>query len=318
MNGAETRSRGRRADRGRRTTRGCRSVRGRSALAAAAVLGLLAGWPPPLPARDALAVGTPDAPAGAPAAAHPCPASALLPGRSVLVREGRIEAVVPAADLRPPADADVLDAQGRCLIPGLWDMHVHRDTPTELPRFLANGVAGVRQMFGSPLHYAWRARQAAGELPASRQLVASRIVDGPEPVWPYSFAVAEAEQGAAAVRTALDEGADFIKVYSLLPRDAWRAVAGESRRLGVRFEGHVPLAVGVAEASDAGQATIGHYSGVLLAGSSEERDLHAEALSGSGSRDGRALRAARTQDPDEAAALHTRASSPTARGCARP
>lgn len=231
---------------------------------------------------------------------------ALLPDRTVLVRAGRIEAVAPAAELPVPDGADVLDAEGRYLIPGRWDMHVHWYTERELPLFLANGVTGVRQMFGSPLHHAWRSRQAAGELLAPRQVIASRIVDGPQPVWPFSIAVGTPEEGRAAVRTALDEGADFVKVYSLLPQESWRAIADECRRLGVRFEGHVPDAVGVAEAADAGQATIEHCTGVLLAGSSEEEALRAQARAGTGSRDARALAASRTQDPEQVAALHAR------------
>jgi imidazolonepropionase-like amidohydrolase len=278
------------------------------------VLAGVAGLACTMPAQDAPSTdGTRDVPPAAPCAdvvaiTHATvvdvETGALLPDRTVLIRAGRIEAVAPAAELSPPADADVLDATGRYLIPGLWDMHVHWYTPTELPLFLANGVTGVRQMFGSTIHHAWRKAQAAGDLLAPRQVIASRIVDGPRPIWPYSIAVGTAEEGTAAVRTALDEGADFIKVYSLLPPDAWRAVAEESRRLGVRFEGHVPASVSALEAADAGQATIEHCTGVLLAGSTEEEALREQALARDGRQDERALLAARTQDPDKARRLH--------------
>src|SRR5262245_13285344 len=49
----------------------------------------------------------------------------LVTDRTVLVRGNRIVAVGPVAEITVPSNADVLEAQGRYVIPGLWDMHVH-------------------------------------------------------------------------------------------------------------------------------------------------------------------------------------------------
>ena len=73
-----------------------------------------------------------------------------------------------------------------------------------------------------------------------------------------------------------DRGADFIKVYSLLPRDAYFAIADEARKRGIAFVGHVPISVTVAETSDAGQKSIEHLTGVALGCSSQEEALFAE------------------------------------------
>ena len=48
------------------------------------------------------------------------------------------------------------------------------------------------------------------------------------------------------------DGADFVKVYSLLSREAFFAIADESAKVGLRFAGHLPNSVTPAEASDAG------------------------------------------------------------------
>src|SRR5580698_4400309 len=72
--------------------------------------------------------------------------------QSVLIREGKIVSVMPSMDSKGKSDDIVLDIQGRFLIPGLWDMHVHDDTASHteqiyFPLFSANGVTGIRDMF---------------------------------------------------------------------------------------------------------------------------------------------------------------------------
>jgi hypothetical protein len=73
-----------------------------------------------------------------------------------------------------------------------------------------------------------------------------------------------------------DAGVDFIKAYFNLSRDAYFAIADESRRRGVPFVGHVPLAVTAREAAEAGEASLEHMWGILLACSSREDELTAK------------------------------------------
>ncbi|SDK33629.1 amidohydrolase family protein [Nonomuraea jiangxiensis] len=196
------------------------------------------------------------------------------PGMTVVVVNGLITAVGP--DPVPPSGAQVIDAAGTFVIPGLWDMHVHTFQADRLPYFLLNGVTGIRHMGGAPVHMQWRRRLGEGDLVAPRMVIASRIVDGPRPLRPYSLAVGTEEEARAAVRQSRDEGADFVKVYNLLPRDAYFALAREARRAGMPFAGHVPFSVGVAEAAAAGQRSIEHLEGVFLATSTRGAELAAE------------------------------------------
>jgi imidazolonepropionase-like amidohydrolase len=201
-----------------------------------------------------------------------------LPDRTVLVQDGRITRVGPSGELEPPADARVVEAGGKFLVPGLWDMHVHFTGQDSMGLFLANGVTGVRVMWGNPAigfpignyHFRWRDQVEAGTMLGPRMVVAGNILDGPRPIWPGSKALATPDEGREAVREAKAAGADFIKVYSLLPRDVYTAVAEESKAQGIPFAGHVPFSVSAREASDLGQRSLEHLYGVLASCSSEE------------------------------------------------
>jgi hypothetical protein len=97
-------------------------------------------------------------------------------------------------------------------------------------------------------------------------VIASNIVDGPRPFWPGSISVTDETQARQAVNKIKRENAgDFVKVYSFLPRDAYFAIADESKKQDVPFEGHVPLSVTAEEASRAGQKSFEHLTGILPA-----------------------------------------------------
>lgn len=208
---------------------------------------------------------------------------ALLADRTVVIEGDRIAAV--SAHARAPEAARTIDARGKFLIPGLWDMHVHalwaRDTPERVfPLFIANGVTGIRDM-GSPLPVAetlrWRSAVASGEL-GPRIVAAGRLVDGPQPVWPGSVAVSDAPQARDAVDGLKQAGVDFIKVYSRLPRDCYFAVAEETKKQGLPFCGHLPVEVSASEASAAGQRSIEHLSELLYSASAREAELRRELV----------------------------------------
>ena len=194
--------------------------------------------------------------------------------QTVVMAGERIVAVGKSRKVKLPVDARVVDGTGKFLIPGLWDMHVHM---TELPHFselcIANGITGVRDMFGDVTNIVAERKAIADGKAGPRIVTAGRLIDGPKPVWPGSLTAKDAEEGRAAVLTAKQEGSDFIKVYSLLPRDAYFAIAAEAKRQGLVFAGHVPDALSAAEASDAGQKSIEHLTGILLACSSRETEL---------------------------------------------
>jgi imidazolonepropionase-like amidohydrolase len=199
--------------------------------------------------------------------------AAAQPDMTVIVTGNRISQIGKSGELRAPNNAQVVDASGKFLIPGLWDMHIHWYDKNYLPLFVANGVTGVRVMWGMPMHHQWRKKIESGKLLGPRMYIGSPIVDGPKPFWRGSMSVANAAQGRYAVTKVKQDGADFVKVYSFLTRDAYFAIAEEAKREAIDFEGHVPVAVSAEEASEAGQKSIEHLTGILSACSSREEEL---------------------------------------------
>lgn len=197
-----------------------------------------------------------------------------------VIVEGRlIIAVGSGSKVKVPQGAQVIDATGKYLIPGLWDMHVHEwNKEVFFPLFIANGITGVRDMFSPmPPIKQWRAEIAAGMTIGPHIFAAGIIVDGPYPFCkPCTIAVSNTDEGRKAVLKVKEMGADFVKVYSMLPRDAYFAIAEEAKRLHMVFAGHVPEFVSAAEASDAGQKSMEHLMGVLVACSAKEAELRKE------------------------------------------
>jgi imidazolonepropionase-like amidohydrolase len=204
------------------------------------------------------------------------------PDMTVIVRDGRIVEFGKSDAVHAPAGAKTVQATGKYLIPGLWDMHVHtvfgdwlpRDEKVVLPLFVANGVTGVRDMGGDlDVLKEWRAAIAAGRLLGPRMIIAGPMLDGPAPRFPSSAPVANAADGRKVVDDLKARGVDFIKIQSLIPREGYFAAADEAKKLGIVFVGHVPDAVRASEASDAGQKSIEHFTGIFEGCSTIEDQL---------------------------------------------
>ena len=191
---------------------------------------------------------------------------------TVLVDGDRIVAVGSAADLATDDSVPTVDGQGRFLIPGLWDLHVHLANNPEveiaperqLALYLAHGVVGVRDM-GSDWQKIQSLRQqvAAGEIQAPEIVASGPYIDGPQEGRPSVLPVADAEAARLAVRSLAAMGVDFVKAQANLSRPAYLAVVDEARTIGLAVHGHIPDALTAAEVSDAGQRTIEHASPVL-------------------------------------------------------
>lgn len=194
------------------------------------------------------------------------------PGVSIAIEGGRITGL--GAELAAPPGATVLDVSGKFLIPGLWDMHVHlRGLERSFRTLVAHGITGIRDMYSgvAPASLApWRRPAYAP------RFVVPGLLDGPMlKDAPGAFGVSTAEEAKEAVDVLVASGAEFIKVYSGLPREAYFAIAEEARRIGAVFAGHVPEAVSPAEAARAGQLSQEHLLNVLLACSDREEELRA-------------------------------------------
>jgi len=246
---------------------------------------------------------------------------------SVAIHDHRIMSMSPTGGVSAVSreDAEVVDATGKFLISGLWDMHVHTGRKDVfLPLYIANGVTGVRDMGGDiedpggelsslSARYIqlslWREAIEEGSLIGPRLVIAGFLIDGFK--WPGDIAAANAEEGRHAVDVLKKTGVDFVKVKSYLSKDTFLAIAAEVRRQHMVLAGHVPDAVRAAEASDAGQKSIEHLTGVALGCSAVEGQLIDERVKAFAVRDraryaGLESRAAETFDTPTAKALFSK------------
>src|SRR5579864_6642519 len=202
------------------------------------------------------------------------------PDVTIVIRGDRIVGMGKSGKIRVPAGSQIVNASGKFLIPGLWDMNVFwYDPPDYLPLFIANGVTGVREMMGYAENFEWRKEVETGEVLGPRMVVGTRGVDKLLPSienseGPAHIFVADKAEARQAVIDARGYGADFIRLGAAetLPRDAFFALADEAKKRGIPLEGHVPVSVSVEEASNAGQKSIdvlpGTVNGEVLAGCS--------------------------------------------------
>jgi imidazolonepropionase-like amidohydrolase len=219
--------------------------------------------------------------------------------RTVLVAGNHITAIGAADEVRVPDDAEVIDAAGGYLIPGLWDMHVHSMTNValdrsvesvaarqwHLPLFLAWGVTGVRDMndgtgdLDLELTRSVKRRLAARELVGPRFLAAGPSLDGDPPLGSKSAIVRTAAEARTAVDRLVDGGADLVKVYENLSREAYFAIMDQAKRRRIPVDGHIPFRVTPEEAADAGQRTFEHVL-AMAAGCSTEAESERQRFAG--------------------------------------
>lgn len=147
---------------------------------------------------------------------------------SVVIAGGQISQIAPKVKI--PRGARRIDAKGRFLIPGLWDMHVHLGSPDGFfPLLVANGITGIREMYTGIAPAALIPLRGRPDVP---RLVIPAFLDGPRmlsngPPPPGAAAVRNASEARYAVHLLAQSGADFLKVYSSLPRDAYFAIASK-------------------------------------------------------------------------------------------
>jgi imidazolonepropionase-like amidohydrolase len=198
----------------------------------------------------------------------------LQTGMTIVIRDGQIESLGKTGRIKIPRDSEIVDARGKFLIPGLWDMHAHLGTDDfdkhgHLALFVANGVTGIRIMDGDPVFHQWRDEISAGLLLGPRMMIASPII-GQNPI--------SASAAREVVRQAKLADADLVKVHDGLSRDAYFAVVDEARKLKLPVEGHVPVALTAAEVSRVGQKSIEHFTGLDEAKADVQKALELAAI----------------------------------------
>ncbi len=182
----------------------------------------------------------------------------------VVVKNGKITDIGPAAKVQIPAGATVIDGKGKYLLPGWSEMHAHVPQVEDLVPmkevlmlYLANGITNIRGMLGSPKHLELREKIRSGEI-----LGPHFITSGP------SFSgqsVRSPERGIEMVREQKKAGYDFLKLHPGLTKATFPGIAQTAKEVGIPIAGHVSFNVGVWAAIEARYATIDHLDGFIEA-----------------------------------------------------
>jgi imidazolonepropionase-like amidohydrolase len=176
----------------------------------------------------------------------------------VLVHGGRIAAVGPRERVALPAGTRAIDARGKTIIPGLWDMHAHIALPEWGPAYLGVGVTTARDMGGErqslvALRDAIATRRVLGP-----RLLLAGLVDGSGPEAFGTIYADTPEQGRAVVDVYHAAGFQQMKLYTLIKPDVAGAIIRRAHELGMTVTGHIPRAMTLASMVDSGADNVAH------------------------------------------------------------
>lgn len=193
-------------------------------------------------------------------------AGKYLPGRAVLIADGKVAAVGAAGTVKAPAGAVVIDGRGKTLTPGLWDSHLHvGGDDWNLLQNVATGITNYRSP-GSMIDEAQSIakRRAAGELLAPDGQV-SVIIDGKNPLAAQGALTASSlAETIAQVDKIKAAGMWGVKFYTSM-NPAWIApAAAHAHKLGLHVHGHIPAGMRPIEAVRAGYDEITHINFIMM------------------------------------------------------
>jgi imidazolonepropionase-like amidohydrolase len=181
-----------------------------------------------------------------------------IPDAVVLTRGDSIVAAGPRSKVQIPADAAVLDATGKTVLPGLWDMHAHYEQVEWGPIYLAAGVTDVRDV-GNEFDFITTVRDAVNSgRGLGPHIYMAGIVDGPGPMSIGAITAATPEEARAVVDRYHAAGALQMKIYSSVPPALVPIICDEAHRLGMTVTGHIPNGMDAIQGVEDGMDQINH------------------------------------------------------------
>jgi len=211
--------------------------------------------------------------------------------RTIVIR-GReiVDVTSDEAGRRYSADRTV-DARGRYVIPGLWDMHVHfgggealmAENKALLPLYVAQGVTTVRDAAADLASHVleWRAAVADGTLLGPTIFTSGPKLEGYRPSWKGTLEVGTPAEVDAALDQLQAMRVDFVKITdNTLAPETYLYAVREATRRGLRTSAHVPMALTIEQVTSAGLTSIEHLDYLVKAGSPEEGRIAADFTAG--------------------------------------
>lgn len=203
--------------------------------------------------------------------------------KDVVVEGGKIIYVWDYDAERHTSADEKIDGEGKFLIPGLWDMHVHTQDSSYLNMFLNFGITGVRDMGGCVPEatdgceslcperlITWKALIETGKILGPAMFIAGPVLSGTG--WATSLPARTIGEVRTSFSTLVQMNVDFVKVYEQIPPEVYREIAALSRENGLPFCGHISESMLLSEVSDLGQLSIEHLREQLVLCFTEDPD----------------------------------------------
>jgi imidazolonepropionase-like amidohydrolase len=184
--------------------------------------------------------------------------SATIANSVVLIENGIIKSVGKVGEIKIPANAKIIDAKGKTVLPGLWDMHAHFEQAEWGPAYLAAGVTTVRDC-GNEFGYINAIKKAIdGGEGIGPVILKAGIIDGKGP---YALGIIQADTKEEAIKEVdryYNNGFVQIKIYSSITPPIVKAICDEAHRLGLTVTGHIPNKMTLQAGVDSGMDMVNH------------------------------------------------------------
>ncbi|QEC78173.1 amidohydrolase family protein [Mucilaginibacter ginsenosidivorax] len=181
-----------------------------------------------------------------------------MPDAVILIEDGLVKATGKAGAVKIPAGAKIIDAKGKTILPGLWDMHSHFEQAEWGPAYLAAGVTTVRDC-GNEFEYINAIKSAIdGGRGVGPNILKAGIIDGKGPM---SLGVIQADTKDEAIKAVdryKENGFAQIKIYSSVKPAIVKAICDEAHKLGLTVTGHIPNGMTLQQGVDSGMNMVNH------------------------------------------------------------
>jgi imidazolonepropionase-like amidohydrolase len=239
-----------------------------------------------------------------------------VPDQAIAVRGGDIVAVGPDASVSARfTEVEALDASGKFVMPGLWDMHMHfgggpeliEENKDLLPVYVAYGVTSVRDAAAdiSDSVLQWRSEVASGSLLGPTIYTSGPKLEGYDPLWKGTIEVGTPAEVDAALDRLQGMKVDFIKITdNTLKPDIFLYAVKAAKARGLKTSAHTPYALAILEAAEAGLSSVEHIDYLIKAGSPQEAEIGAAYAAGKLTYGEASNRFVETFDPDYARGVY--------------
>ncbi len=181
-----------------------------------------------------------------------------IPNATIIIENGIIKKIGKDGEVTIPAGAKIIDAKGKMILPGLWDMHAHFEQAEWGPAYLAAGVTTVRDC-GNEFSFINAIKDAIDQgKGVGPNILKAGIIDGKGP---YALGIIQAdtkEEAIKAVDRYKENGFVQIKIYSSVKPATVKYICDEAHRLGLTVTGHIPNGMTLQQGVDSGMNMVNH------------------------------------------------------------